>query len=103
MTKAWKILHHLRSVYQDYDDLDILAFLQLCDDREWAAIATAVGLKPTEDLKLSTEKGGTSCVVSRPVKAIVLTKLRGTGDALPVPRGVDALSGRRAIRPERHT
>lgn len=99
MTKAWTILYHLRTAYSDMTDADIAGWLQICDDREWDAIREAAGLRPTDDMRKTQRKGGTTCSVSRPVKAIVFSKLAGTGNSLPVPPRQNALGGRSALRP----
>lgn len=95
MTKAWKIVKYLRAYMRPHEDNDILLWLQLADDRDWATIAQQCGLKPTERHGKPTQKGGTSCVVSRDVKAIVYQLLRSTGNSRPVGRGEDALARRR--------
>lgn len=99
MTKAWKILKLLRGIYRQHDDSDISLWLQLCDDAQWEKLAKEAGLKPTEGYGKALEKGGTSCYVSRDVKAIVFTQLRSTGNSRPVARGQDALN--RAVTPIR--
>lgn len=98
MTKAWKILHHLRGVYSGQNDETIAQWLQLCDDRQWEIIAKAVGLKPATGWRKPVEKGGTSCYVSREVKAIVFTNLRSKGLSRPTRRGADALNPIRTIK-----
>lgn len=91
MTKAWKIVKQLRATFPEQEDSDIILWLQLCDDRDWAAMAAAGLIKPTSLLGKPVEKGGTSCVVSRDVKAVVYGLLRGTGNSRPVGKGEDAL------------
>lgn len=95
ITKAWKVVKFLREDMNPQSDPDILLWLQLCDDRDWATIAEAVKLKPTERLGRPIAKGGTSCVVSRDVKAVIYGLLRSTGSHRPVKRGEDALTRRR--------
>lgn len=91
MTKAWKIVKHLRATFHHQEDAEILLWLQICDDRDWANIAQAVKVKPTEGLGKPVAEGGTTCVVSRDVKAVVYGLLRGSGNSRPVSRGEDAL------------
>lgn len=98
MTKAWKILKHLRNVYREQSDEEILLWLQLCDDRQWKAMADAVGLKPATGYDKPIEKGGTSCWVSREVKAIIFTNLRSRRLSEPAPLGTDTLNPPTKIR-----
>jgi len=98
MTKAWKILHRLRQEFADQTDEEILLWLQLCDDAQWKKMADAVGLKPATGYGRPVEKGGTSCWVSRDVKALIYINLRSKGLSRPAARGEDALNPTRRIR-----
>jgi hypothetical protein len=86
MTKAWKILRHLREQFSGVDDLLIKETIQLWDDGDWDRLRIALTIKPTSS--------STTCTVSREVKAIVLAKLGSNGRERPAAAGVDVMRPR---------